>query len=172
MIFVALSLCVFLATTPAEADFGQAGGSQRRQRTQETYNIDDVIRAEEDPHFDQYLKDREREKREEKAAALEYEKQLRIEKAARHKAFLQYLKEKRADAAREKLTKQKNTVDENVVWRQQQEKNRQEYERKQAIVEQRQEAERKARFRKAMALMRSMPPESPPSTERMPASGK
>jgi hypothetical protein len=160
MVYVGLILTLFIAGSANGADFEQAGGAQHHhQHAQENeYNVDEMIRAEEDPNFEQYLKDREREKKEEKAARLEYEKQRRAEEAAQYKAYMQYLKEKHERAAREKKVKPKNYVDETKIWREQQEKFRQEYLKKQAQEDQKHEAERMARIQKAMSL------------ERMPAS--
>src|ERR1700752_4280893 len=81
------------ATNVTEADGVKASGAASRKHFFESPQIDieDVIRAEEDPNCLQYLKDRESQKKLEKAASLNYKKQRQAEEAAYEKARIQFI---------------------------------------------------------------------------------
>ena len=83
MKYVGLILALLLAANASRSDEIQALGSKKRKHPQQIQiNIEDIIRAEEDPDFSQYLIERQHQKKEERAAAIAYEKQRQAEEDA------------------------------------------------------------------------------------------
>ena len=88
-----LLLGIVFAVSVCKADAVKARGAAARKHYSESnqIDIDDVIRAEEDPGFLQYLKDREHQKKLDEAAALKYKKQRQAEAATEEKARIQFI---------------------------------------------------------------------------------
>ena len=152
---VGIILAILVAANTCMADENKAPGSRKRNYHQQTQmNIEDIIRAEEDPDFLQYLKERERQKKEERAAILAYEKQHQAEEEAYQKAQRQYLKEENERVAREATKVRKYEVDEQKVWAQEQEKYRKEYIANHNKQVEKLESERMARIQRVQSLLR------------------
>lgn len=156
-----LLLIALLAAHIANAGVVKARGAAKRKHYTEPsqMDIDDVIRAEEDPNFLQYLKDREREHKLDEAAALENRRQRRAEEAAHEKARIQYVIENQR-AAPDEARQEEIYTKEQMAWEQQQERYRQQYVMDHHKREERLKIERMARIQKAF------------SPQRMPASDK
>ena len=159
MKYLGFILALLLAANASKSDEIQALGSRKRNHPQQSQiNIEDIIRAEEDPDFPQFLKERQRQKKEERAAALAYKKQRQADEEAYQNAQSQYLKEEHERVAREEAKEQKHHVDELKAWAQLQEKYRQEYIADQNKQMERLNSERVARIQRVLSLQRMPAP--------------
>ena len=140
------------------ANTGKADSKKRDRSPQPQANIEDILRAEEDPNFLQYLKERGRRQKEERAAALACEKERKSMEEAYKRAERQFLNEKYKKAARKSAKARKRYVDEPRVWTKQQDKYREEYLAEQSKQKEKLDSQRLARVQKVL------------SSQRMPAS--
>src|SRR5580698_9948792 len=85
-------LAILFAASAGKADQIKGAGSGKRNRPQQPQvNIEDIIRAEEDPDFLQYVQERKRQEKEERAAAIACERERRAQEVAYKKAQHQFL---------------------------------------------------------------------------------
>lgn len=155
MKYVGFILALLLVANVSQADEIQVLGSRKRNHPQQPQiNIEDIIRAEEDPDFPQFLKERHRQKKEEREAALAYDKQRQAEEEAYQNAQRQYLKEEHERMAREAAKESKTHAGEQKAWALQQEKYRKEYIAAQNKQMEKLNSERVARIQKIRSLQR------------------
>ncbi len=156
----ALVLIAFFVAGLARAEVVKAKGAVNRKHFYESSQIDieDIIRAEEDPGFLKYVKDRERQKKLEEVAYINCRKQRKAEEAAYERARVQFVIEESKKPIRDDSKAEAQYEREQKALEQRQEKLRKEY----VISQQKHEAqlkmERMARLQKAF------------SPDRMPAS--
>ncbi|MDZ4677368.1 MAG: hypothetical protein SGI74_07635 [Oligoflexia bacterium] len=157
-----LFLIVFFVADVTRADIVKARGAASRKHFSELQQVDieDVIRAEEDPDFLQYLKDREHQKKLEEAAYLDNKKQRQAEQAAYEQARIHYINNEYKNVDVDESRQEEQYIKQQMASQQQQEKYRREYVINQQNQEEKANIERMARIQKAF------------SPERMPASGK
>ncbi len=155
MKYLGFVLALLLAATVSKSDEIKVVGSKKRNHPQQAQiNIEDIIRAEEDPDFPQFLKERHQQKKEERAAALAYEKQRRAEEEAYQDAQRQYLKEEHERVVRESPNERKHHADEQKAWAEQHEKYRKEYIADQNRQMEKLKFERMARIQRVQSLQR------------------
>jgi hypothetical protein len=152
---VVFILVIVFATTAVKADGVQTPVSKKRSHhNQAEINVEDMIRAEEDPNFPQVLKERERQKREEKVALLAYQKQRDAEVAANLRAQHQFFKEEEENAAREAGKVKRHQINELKTWAQQQENYRKQYIAEKNKQIDKLNSERMARYQRESSLQR------------------
>jgi hypothetical protein len=155
---VGLICALLLVANVGKSDDVKPSASKKHHSRQTPMNIEDMIRADEDPNYGQYLKERERQKNEERANSLSYLGQRQADEEARKKEERTYLREAREKAAREAAKTRKTGVYDPKTWIQTQEKYRREYLASIYKTREKIDSERIARTQRAT------------STERMPAS--
>jgi hypothetical protein len=148
-------LALLLLANAGKAAAIQGSGSKKRNRPQQPQvNIEDIIRAEEDPDFLQYVKERKTQEKEERAAALACERERRAQEVAYKKAQHQFLIKNYERAIRKAAKPRKPFVDEPIVWRKQQEKFHREYLAEHSKLMKKLYSERVARVQKALSIQR------------------
>lgn len=154
-----LFLIILFAVTASKADVLNARGATARRHVVEPPQVDieDVIRAEQDPDFLEFLKDRERQKKAEEAAALNYKKQRQADETAYEKARIQFIKNRNVNVVSDESKEEEQYLKEQKAWEQQQEKLRREYVNNQQKEKDRLKTERMARIQKAFSQQQRMP---------------
>jgi hypothetical protein len=165
MRLVGIFLIISIAATASYGDLVQAKGAtpRRHQVDSPQIEIEDVIRAEEDPGFLEYLKERARQERAQAAAALANKKQRQAEEAAYEKARLRFVEEReRRKVAFDEEKLEKQLLKEQQAWESEHEKYRRAY------VDSRQKQIEKTNIERTARIKKAFSPAN--SSERLPAS--
>lgn len=160
---IGLFLIFLLVLEFSLAEAKQARGATKRRHKQEppAVDVDDIIRAEFDPHFADYLKQKEIDQKNQEVGLKKYNEEKRAWEAAREKERQKYNREfEKLNPVVDEEKGEREHLRQQLAWEAEQEKSRQEYVKRQQLEAQKQEVEKLSRLQKAF------------SSDRMPSSVK